>query len=63
MVTEPYCEADYEKAGKNIVNTQPLRCAMYLAKDLTLNRLENYRLRKNSLKFSAMEQAKNEPGL
>ena len=63
VVTEPYCEADYEKAGKNIVNTQPLRCAMYLAKDLTINRLENYRLRKNSLKFSAMEQAKNEPGM
>ncbi|MCK9302194.1 MAG: 4-hydroxythreonine-4-phosphate dehydrogenase PdxA [Bacteroidales bacterium] len=49
VITEPAHGAMYEIAGKNIADCQAFRNALYYAKDLTLNRRENYRLRKNAL--------------
>lgn len=61
-VTEPFCDAHSDQIGKDVISTQTMRYAMYLAKDITSNRIENYHLRKNVLKISKLELAKNEPG-
>ena len=59
-VTEPYYDNMYEAAGKSTASALPLLRAMYLAKDITSNRLENYRLKKNALTFIKLKEAKDE---
>ena len=60
-VTEPFCIAGYDKAGKCIADSQCLRYAMYLAKDVTINRLENYRLKKKALKIIPTSDTSHSP--